>query len=159
MDSSTFSLLLGIASSLIATLLFIAISETIRRVLIPWYADMIYRGVRVDGDWTIEHEQNEEEKDVSQSLVLKQSGDKVSGEMLVIVGKSKHMFKFTGRIENMYLSGVAYPTSQRLIDPQTFLFHIDYLRGKLRMKGAICGVREAGDIWASSGITASLNNS
>ncbi len=54
MDDLVISLGIGISSSLFATALFISVSEFFRRIILPWYADKIYRGVRVDGEWEVD---------------------------------------------------------------------------------------------------------
>lgn len=153
MDKTTLSLIIGIAGSLIATGIFIGISEFIRRVFLPWYADMIYRGVRIDGDWRLINENVERETNESttfdQTLTLKQSGENVTGNTYIKVGSAKIIFEFSGRIRNMYLSGVSYPVSKRHIDPQTFLFHIDYVGGSLRLTGVIAHAESAGKISAN----------
>jgi hypothetical protein len=47
------SLVIGIVSSLVATALFLGFAEFFRRSLLPWYIDKLYRGVRIDGTWTL----------------------------------------------------------------------------------------------------------
>ena len=70
MDPVTTSLIIGISSSLAATLLFIGGSEIFRKIFLPWYADFIYKGIRIDGDWKLELNASEEAENRGQILLF-----------------------------------------------------------------------------------------
>ena len=146
MEPVTLSLLIGISGSLIATLIFIGVSEFIRKGFLPWYADKVYRGVRIDGTWIMDTDRSKDEIQVS--LTLRQHGEDISGNVVVEVEDSKMAFELIGRIQNMYFAAAAYPVSKRHIDPMTFLLHIDFLKGSLRMQGGMCLAKQAGDVKA-----------
>lgn len=80
-DEIIYPLLIGISSSLVATSIFIAISELARRFLLPWIADKIYRGVRIDGEWKIDEIEGVSAEDAKLTMVfnLKQKSENISG--------------------------------------------------------------------------------
>lgn len=47
----TSSLLSGIISGIITSIIIFTFSILFKKILIPYYADMIYRGVRIEGTW------------------------------------------------------------------------------------------------------------
>ena len=77
MDSLIISLGIGISSSLLATALFILVSEFFRRKILPWYADKIYRGVRIDVECGVVEALGVNLKDQNKSMTLSlvQRGD------------------------------------------------------------------------------------
>jgi len=157
MDATTSSLIIGIASSLVATLLFIGGSLFLRKGFLPWYADKVYRGVRIDGTWAMEAFGDHD--GVAVTLALKQSGENVSGNVYVNVDDSRMTFEFAGRVQNMYLSGICHPQSKRHIDPMTFLLHIDFYGGNLKMQGGMCLVKQAAEVSANSNVCFNLQDS
>lgn len=157
MDATTSSLIIGIVSSLVATLLFIGGTVFIRKGFLPWYADKVYRGVRIDGTWAMEA--SSYEGSVAVALALTQSGEDVSGSVFVNVDEARMTFDFSGRVQNMYLSGICHPQSKRHIDPMTFLLHIDFYGGDLKMQGGMCLVRQAAEVSANSNVCFTLQSS
>ena len=69
---------IGVASSLIATFIFYWLIELFKRIVLPWYEDKIYRGVRIDGKWT-STTIRDPENDISASMQLNQKGENVTG--------------------------------------------------------------------------------
>ncbi len=136
---SVTALLIGIASSLIATGVFIALSELFRRVLIPLYKDHIYRGVRIDGEWVlnrIEEDELPENHEEQITLSLKQSGDSITGNIFgKTKGKADTNFKLSGSIRDGYFSATGWPDSSDGLDAVGCMFRIFFSKEKLRMKG------------------------
>jgi len=161
MDNIGLSLVLGISSSLLATGLFIMISEFARRVVLPWYADTIYRGVRIDGDWEIiESDGNAWERDdMTMQFSLSQRGEKVTG---VYTHKNKEEideYILDGRIRDMYFLATAVPKSNRHVDGISFLLHIDNVKSKLIMTGAILVQGDPGKVESFEGMKFEWKNS
>jgi len=96
---------------------------------------------------------------VAVTLALKQSGENVSGNVYVNVDDSRMTFEFAGRVQNMYLSGICHPQSKRHIDPMTFLLHIDFYGGNLKMQGGMCLVKQAAEVSANSNVCFNLQDS
>lgn len=117
------SLFIGIFRSLLATALFISLSEFFRRVVLPWYADRIYRGIRVDGTWICEGTPDSEAK-----LVLEQKGDRITGVYShgAKSGEKNSVtrYKFEGTLKDAYLSGTAFPESKYMLDSVVFILRI-----------------------------------
>ncbi|MBF6057748.1 hypothetical protein [Thiomicrorhabdus heinhorstiae] len=161
------SLIIGISSSLVATALFILLSEFIRRVIIPWYADKIYRGVRIDGEWEAtvlsgneDAKETMEENDMFMRLSLSQKGETIKGGYThKNINEEADEYHLEGRIRDMYFLATAIPKSNRKIDGISFLFHIDYKGSKLRMIGGVLSQGKAGEVLSHNGIGFEWKNS
>ena len=157
MESTLLSLVVGIASSLLATAFFLSSAETFRRIILPWYADKIYRGVRVDGDWElIELDGVEIEQDGAQmSLSLCQSGDKISGTYSHFDKKLKRtdIYKLTGTIRDRYFMATAVPSSNRHSDGVTFLFYIHNAKSRQVLTGRTLCCAQKGGVEATPSIS------
>ena len=73
------AVIVGIISSLIATLVFFGLASVFRSIVIPWFLDKIYRGVRIDGRWV--NEQADEKKSINPPefrLTIQQRADALS---------------------------------------------------------------------------------
>jgi len=149
MDSLA-SLLIGILSSLAATAIFLGAAEALRKIVLPWWADHIYRGVRIDGVWELaafasdEEEEDDDESTVRMAIELSQRSDKVSGTYTITYKSDEGaegvlIYQFTGHVRDAYLVAIAQPTSRYMIDPATFLFRISNHHG-LCLTGATCYV-------------------
>ncbi|EJA7341234.1 TPA: hypothetical protein JG809_003270 [Vibrio parahaemolyticus] len=154
MENHTISEVIGIVSSLVATALFICFSEFFRKVVLPWYEDKIYRGVRVDGVWKLVEieDQNIESSDIKMRLELCQHGDKVTGLYYHTDGDRKYEYDVTGRISGMYLLATAAPRSNRQIDAVSFLFHLETKNSCLRMSGAALNQGNPGEVKCNDGL-------
>lgn len=146
------SLLIGIFSSLLATFVFIIGAQIFRKIIIPWFSDVIYKGLRVDGDWKLEDGDNGRE-DVYISLSLNQKADQVTGLLIYDISGEKSSFNFNGSIQNMLLSGTAVPVSKKVIDGASILLHIDQAGYSLKMTGGYCFYEQAGKIAAVENVT------
>jgi hypothetical protein len=137
---SFYSLIIGITSSLFATALFISISEFIRKVLLPWYADKIYRGIRIDGSWGDAESAAEGDQGLlPQSLILEQNGDQITGEFSfrAEVNQELEVYKVTGIIRDGIFSAMMRSKSAYHLDALTILTRIGSPHDRLEMKGAV----------------------
>lgn len=138
MDANMTALLIGIISSLIATGLFITLGEIIRKIILPWFSDAIYRGVRLDGKWIMTscngvpiHEQ----RGLSE-LNINQKADKLSGDYYhTDQSGDRTDYIVTGRIRDGFVMIYAVPKSNRVIDAFTMLFEIKYIKSLLHLSG------------------------
>lgn len=139
MNSLLISLGVGISSSLLATALFILVSEFFRKKILPWYADKIYRGVRIDGEWEVAEILGNNLKDLDKcmTLALKQNGDEIRGFYSHKDGDEIDEYIVQGRIRDMYFLATAIPKSNRLVDGITILLQINTTKSKLNMTGGI----------------------
>nr|WP_298167025.1 hypothetical protein [uncultured Pseudomonas sp.] len=143
-QSITLPLLLGIASSLVATAIFICISEAFRKILIPWFSDKVYRGVRIDGEWS------SEEGDAN--FNLKQWGDKISGIYSHGEPGDVTTYNVVGTIKNMYFMAFTEPVSYKVIDAGSLLMHVEYRGGKLILRGSLLYKGSPGEVKAWEGM-------
>jgi hypothetical protein len=73
------SLVVGIVSSLVATFIFLVLAEVARRILVPWFRQQVYRGVRVDGLWRWEIAATADTSKHDLQFQFVQAGDQLSG--------------------------------------------------------------------------------
>ena len=146
------SLIIGIVSSLVATAAFIAMSEFFRRVVLPWYEDKIYRGVRIDGEWRLKSMGGkvfgaQDDKSVS-SFTLHQKGEKITGEYMHKGDDDEkpEVYLVVGFIRDGYLSVLTEPKSRRSIDAGVGLYHIRYNDSKLQLLGSLTYVSAPGGV-------------
>lgn len=161
MESIALSLIIGISSSLLATAVFISMGEFFRKVVLPWYADKIYRGVRIDGEWEIKelHGEEWEIDNMSMNLSLKQKGEKITGIYKHKCDEDIDEYFLEGRIRDMYFLATAVPKSNRHVDAITLLLHIDNVKSKLIMAGGVLNQSKPGEISSHMGIKFQWKNS
>ncbi len=149
MDDLVVSLIVGISSSFLATALFILGGEFVRKTVLPWYGDRIYRGIRIDGKWKLTQALgiNTEDKEIFMNLFLEQKGDVITG---VYSHKDKDEvvdeYIIQGRLRDMYFLATAVPKSNRLTDAITLLFYINNVKSKLIMNGGMLHQSTPGEI-------------
>lgn len=149
MDPNIVSLIVGIASSLLATAMFIFASEVWRKFVRPWYEDKIYKGVRLDGEWTATKIAGlaPDYAIGTMKLELKQSAQNVSGTYYhTDEDGGKTPYAITGVMTNMYLTAIAIPLSTRVIDAVAFLLYTRYENGKLRLQGGLLCTAKPGEV-------------
>ncbi|TXD45158.1 hypothetical protein TR80_001710 [Xanthomonas campestris] len=152
------ALIVGIISSLLATGLFIGASELIRRVFLPWYADKVYRGVRIDGDWDMALLEGVPKPDgVQMSFHLKQSGDKISGQYSHGTPETRRdIYNLTGILRDGYFLACATPASNRHLDGISVLLHVQSKKDDLLMVGSVLCCDAPGAVMAVGPVTFKL---
>jgi hypothetical protein len=156
MDGSSilFPLLIGIGSSLVATAIFVIASEVVRRIVIPWAEDKIYRGVRIDGDWQVQSAQGISLDKADMRMSLTQKGDRISGTYSHNYDdKGDGTYKINGTLRNMYFMAYMEPSSNKVIDACAILMHVEHSDGKLLLKGSLLHKTKPGKLEAWDGIT------
>ncbi len=78
MDIST-SIIIGVISGLITSIVLSLIIELFTKVFKPWYQDMVYQGVRIDGIWSTQKTFKENQVIQNELIELKQHAYKISG--------------------------------------------------------------------------------
>ncbi|EMF8902525.1 TPA: hypothetical protein NJ546_004597 [Vibrio parahaemolyticus] len=151
MENYMLSVAIGIISSLLATGLFIGLSEFVRRVVLPWYEDKIYRGVRVDGAWSLIKISDINFEDEDMKMHLTQHGDRISGSYYHVDDGKKDEYVVSGRISGMYFLATAVPKTSRQIDAISFLLHIDTNQGHLQMSGGVLNQGKPGEVKVHDG--------
>ncbi|MEZ8252098.1 hypothetical protein AB6C79_05210 [Vibrio splendidus] len=152
MENHLLSVVIGIISSLLATGVFIGMSEFFRRVVLPWYIDKVYRGVRVDGSWSLIEIDGISFEGREAKLSLTQHGDSISGIYYHVNNGKKYTYVVSGRLSGMYFLATAVPQSTRQIDAISFLLYIDTSLGALKMSGGILNQDKPGQVQANDGV-------
>ena len=134
----TIALVIGIFSSLIATVGLVGLSELFRRVLLPLYSDAVYKGVRIDGKWVCcLLGKTPPPSEITNEMILNQKADQVFG--LSILNKPgeapPNIYVIRGQIRDGYFSATMVPKESDKIDAATCLLRVYSADGKLRLKG------------------------
>lgn len=150
--NATSSVLLGIVSSLIATGIFISISEIFRRIVVPWYSDKIYRGVRIDGKWILESI-NDKPAPETETMVfeLTQKGDIITGTYCHTDPDNSDdttFYSLSGVFQNSHFSAILRVRSPHVIDAITMLLYVRYEKSKLRLRGGVLASGKPGEVVA-----------
>lgn len=74
------SIFIGVLSGLLTAILIFALSKFIKKVLIPWYQNVVFRGLDVSGNWISEFSFNNQVIS-EQVLELEQKGHWLNGQM------------------------------------------------------------------------------
>ena len=149
MDPNLVSLIVGIASSLLATAIFVLAAEFWRKSIRPWFEDKIYKGVRLDGEWTSTKiaGMDSDSSIGTMKFEIKQTAEKISGTYYHLDAKGeKTSYQITGVITNMYLTATAIPASSRVIDALAFLLYVKYEKSKLKLNGGILCTSKPGEV-------------
>ncbi|WP_428818432.1 hypothetical protein [Microbulbifer sp. MCCC 1A16149] len=128
------SLLIGIGSSIIATAILYGTAELFRRVILPWIADSLYKGVRIDGNWKyipVNAPAN------SINLTLNQSGERLTGTLHCSINSFEATYNLSGLIRNGFFTATAIPVSNKMIDAASLLLHVGYEQTTLILNGAL----------------------
>ena len=136
------TLFIGMLSSIFATVILTSICVFVRSVMIPWYADNIYHGVRIDGEWEFKGISGSEigqNQNISFKLTLKQKSDKITGSLFTSLKKDDEISEYIldGKIRDMYFLATAIPKSNRNVDGTSLLLHVSYDDSQLIMSGGI----------------------
>ena len=82
MNDHIVSLLIGISSGIVTSIFLLLFAEFVKRVVVPWYRSIIYRGVDISGQWNhiMELTQNTQLLHMS----LKQKANVVIGDIVIV---------------------------------------------------------------------------
>ena len=103
--------------------------------MLPWYADKIYRGVRIDGRWV-------EDTSKIATFVLAQKGDRITGtyfhNIQVSGGAKREEYRVTGTLRDTYVTLSSQPIARDVIDTGAYVFRLCHAEeAKLFMKGKV----------------------
>ena len=139
MDASD-SILLGIVSSLIATPIFLCLAYVFNKVLLPWFRQQVYRGVRINGEWRW-HEPLAAPDQQTVIFSFGQAADTLRGQETVISQIQGQMtislYRITGFISDGRVVGYTRPLDASSTNYGTFYLnfcdtvHGAELRGSL----------------------------
>lgn len=143
MNELVLPIMLGIVSSLVATFIFLSASWLIKNVVLPWYEDKIYRGVRLDGSWIRTELNGHNLKGIDlpkAKMTLKQKGEYITG--LYCHGEDAkndedkiENYHVTGHISNSFVTLTLRPMENDNIDAAAGIWHVFNGGNKLQLKG------------------------
>ena len=166
MNELVLPIMLGIISSLVATPIFIVLSWVIKNVVLPWYSDQVYKGVRLNGEWARTNVGGTECCSVDHPLAtlsLKQKGEYVSGTYTHGSNASNSKtpleeYIVKGNISNSFLVMTKQPLRNDNIDAASGIYHIFNKDHKLQLRGSeLCIESENVKIHAFEGIVFTKN--
>src|SRR5271157_1042206 len=141
--SITGSVVIGIVSSLIATGILLCFAQLWRKAVLPWFKNLIYHGVRLDGEWKVVRVAGAVAADIAATgmqvqfeMTLQQSADRVTGTVLLAGMGRREFYRVEGEIRDAFFSAIMRPQSPRVIDSGSMLFRI-YDDDGLRMAGIV----------------------
>ncbi|TZF88342.1 hypothetical protein [Cognatilysobacter lacus] len=160
MESTLLSLVVGIISSLFATAIFLVLAEIARRIVLPWYTDKLYRGVRLDGTWRLLKLDGSpvDAAMVKIGLALQQRADVITGTY-TLTGAEGHATNYHvhGIVRDRYLMATATPVSDRHLDGVAMLFYVESAESKLLMNGHFLYCAQGGEVKASNALVFAWN--
>ena len=134
------SIVLGVASGVITSIIVLLVSVFMRKVLIPWYRQIIYHGIDVDGEWTtktVYPSGNAQEM----LMTIEQKADKVVG-LVNVVNSNKgvddlemKVYRISGKIRDRFLLIQGYNSDKKSLGFQSELLEI--VGDGKKMKGCV----------------------
>jgi hypothetical protein len=132
------TIILGALSSFIAAIISFVIVVLFNKNVIPWYRNMVYKGVRIDGNWTRKITIQVQQK---ATLVLKQNAENITGIFNVLWdAKEKYIcadYSIIGHLQNRLVAITAIPSKSQLISQYVILLEITEEQDNLRLVGKI----------------------
>ena len=109
----------GIISGLVTGILIWLFRFGWLRILSPFVEDLLYRGVRIDGQWTAELDGAESIH--KEEIIVNQWGSRISGTLKCIEGQDQgSAYIFNGVFKNLILTATYESTNKFATDRGTF---------------------------------------
>ena len=123
------SIFVGVVSGVLASALILFISAFARKVMIPWYRQIIYRGVDISGEWASKNQYHSGNvEDVL--MTIKQKADLVEGIMNIAKAKKGEKdlemktYEFQGKIRDRFLQIQGHNSDKKAIGFHSELLEI-----------------------------------
>lgn len=124
------SIILGIISGLITSVLIFLLIQIFNKILRPWYQDMIYSGVRIDGQWYTQKIFRDGDTIQDELLELKQHAYSISGTYTITKrykGSESidiKTFKVDGKIRDRFVQICSHNIDKRKFGMNCSLYEI-----------------------------------
>ena len=141
----------GVVAGLVTGVLIWLFRAVWLKVLSPFVEDLLYRGVRIDGQWTAELEDAESEH--KEEIIIKQWGNRVTGTLRCIEGQDLGgSYTFQETFKNLILTATYESTNKFSTDRGTFTVRLNdngnSFKGHTVYLGATDGeLSDAGYVW------------
>ena len=124
-------------------MIFLGFSWLLKNIILPWYSDQIYNGVRIDGKWTRILSGEIDCTDLGippATMTLKQKGEVVTGMYTHGNGDTEsddplECYRVTGKISNSFFTFIMQPIDNDNIDTSAGIFHVFNKDSKLQLRG------------------------
>ena len=133
------SLVVGIVSGIFTTVLLYLITETFKKIVIPWYRQIIYKGVDISGEWVNELKLESGIKQTISASII-QKANNISGDVTMVKMKDGEQygnietFNLTGDICDRFLYAKVLPVDTKRVGIASLLLEI--VGDGTKMKGA-----------------------
>ncbi|EDY84603.1 hypothetical protein VDG1235_4235 [Verrucomicrobiia bacterium DG1235] len=99
MEEISINLILGIVSGIITSFLIFAALQVIQKIVLPWYKDLTYSDLVIDGDW---EDVTDGDVEVTQRILhkLDQKGNSITGVTELIDESGSKTMEVTGFVRN-----------------------------------------------------------
>jgi hypothetical protein len=135
------NIFIGVFAGIITSLLIWIIIVIIRRLVIPWYQQFVYRGIDLSGEWKSKHEYGRGTK-VDQMIGIEQKGHKISGTIISYncVDKKEYTshYTITGEIFDNYVDLEYKIKDKKFIGRGSMLLKV--IEGGEKLKGGLIAV-------------------
>ncbi len=150
MEAIYLSLLTGIFSGLITTVLSVVFYKFYLKIIKPWYTDLLYKGIRLDGKWF--GGVNKGTAEIKNTLNLIQKGSDICGTLFaetIHVGfpdkNYSNEYLIQGHIKNNIVLMTYEALSQQRTGVGVFVFSIK--NGGREMKGEVIHSEDVSTMW------------
>jgi len=132
MDTSiALNIFLGIVAGILTTVILFGLGQLFNKVFIPWYQDLIYKGLDVSGRWFERH--NYENLVIQESVItIKQTANRIIGEIILAKKSSStnaeievKAFSFQGEFYNNFLNITCWNKDKKQIGTHNYLMTIE----------------------------------
>jgi hypothetical protein len=124
------SIVVGVISGLLTSAIVYLFIGIFHKIIKPWYQDIIYKGIRIDGEWTLQRKFENSNILQDELMELKQHANAVTGTRTIIkrfpnndVSELK-IFKIKGKIIDRFVSISSENINNRKIGISSGLFEV-----------------------------------
>lgn len=114
------SLLLGIVSGVLTTVLIVLFQKVWLRIIVPWYEDHLYQGPEIEGSWSAEVRTQSGAVN-KHRIELSRTGYKIGGDVVCVEGPLEgQSYEILGLFKNLLLTGQYGSKNRRRIERGAF---------------------------------------
>ena len=97
------NLSIGVISGLVATFIIVVIGQIWLKIILPWYENLLYQGVRLDGRWVSRARIRDSERETVWQI--KQTGHRIKATAVATLGPNQgRSFAINGTFRNLILT-------------------------------------------------------
>lgn len=143
------AVIFGVVSSLLATFLFLILAKIFERIILPWFRQQVYRGVRIDGTWQYTEPLPSPDSQTIQ-LTFRQSADELRGQQTIVshVGgqTTTTHYRVSGFISDGRIVAYCRPLDSHSTNYATFYLQFQDTTHGAELRGLGCATGQNGAI-------------